>query len=157
MVIMKKLKALVCSLFLLSSWAFSQSTPYEVVNKELEQNISWLLKTKPTKKMVLEKLGKPSVDEKNKIYYALNDFKYSLSIEFSSTGLSYLNYKLPPKTKLSILDFAKYLKSEDFSPYPSDGHEKGRYLSVMLKAQKVLLIFNNNSEKKLTRIIYEQK
>ena len=157
MVIMKKLKILACSFFFLSSMGLTQSTPYEVVNKDLEQNVSWLLKTKPTKKKVLDKLGKPALDEKSKIFYALNDFKYSLSIEFSNTGFSYLNYKVPPKTKLSILDFAKFFKSEDFSPYPADGHEKGRYLSVMLKPEKLLLIFNNNSEKKLARIIYDQK
>ncbi len=154
---MKKLIIFLNVFFLLSGIAIAESRPFDIVAKELDKNIFWLITTHPDRKSVVEKFGAPHLDEKNTIYYALNDYKYSLSIKFSKDHVSYVNYRLPPENKVVVKDFIDILKSSDFSLYPPSGHEKGRYLSVALKKENLELIFENNSTKKLSRIVYGQK
>lgn len=136
------------------TWA---SLPLDIINKDLNKNVIWALTNHPDKKNIIEKFGKPQLEEKEKFFYALDDYKYSLSMKFSNDKLTYLSYKVPNETKISLKDFRESIKSEDLSLYPNMGHEKGRYLSVLLKEEKLQLIFINNSEKKLFKVIYEQK
>ena len=154
---MKNLYKLFLIFFLIINLAVASSTPFEVVKKQLDNNILWLITKHPNEKSVLAKFGLPQLSEDHKHYYALNDFKYSLCLQYSKTGLIYLNYKMPGNTKIAIKDFIHYLKAEDFSLYPTDGHEKGRFLSVFLKKENIQLIFYNNSDKTLERIIYDKR
>lgn len=153
---MKYLKILLYAFLLTSGLLSSELKPFDIVKKELDKNIFWLITTHPNQKSVVEKFGKPQLDEKNKIYYALNDYKYSLCMKFNKDRVVYVNYKMPSETNISIKDFVSLLKAEEFSLYPSEGHDKGRFLSVILKKEKIQLIFVNNSEKKLARLIYGQ-
>jgi hypothetical protein len=145
------------SIIFLTTFAAAVTGPLDIITKDLDKNITWLITTHPEEKSVLEKLGAPQLDEKEKIYYALNDYKYSLCIKFSHHNVSYVSYQLPPESKLSIQDFTSSIKASDVSLFPSSGHEKGRYLTFFLKKENLQLIFTNNSEKKLTKIIYEKK
>lgn len=154
---MKKLNIVIIFLSFLTNLAWAKSQPIDVISNEIDKKISWLITSHPDKKSVVEKFGPPQLEEKNKIYYALNNFKYSLCVQFDKNNVTYVNYKLPSVTNLTIKKFEKLIKAEEFSPYPDQGHEKGRFLSLMLKKEKLQLIFKNNSEKKLTRIIYDQK
>ncbi|MDO9182369.1 MAG: hypothetical protein Q7U04_08160 [Bacteriovorax sp.] len=143
--------------YLIFQLAWAGSKPFDLINNELDQRVSWLISAHPKKKSILEKFGKPQLIEKNTLYYALDGYKYSLCIKLLNDKVSYISYKIPPSIKVSIKDFEGLIKSEDFSPYPNIGHEKERYYSTFLKEEKIQLIFNNNSAKNLEKIIYDEK
>ena len=157
MMIISKIKIVLISFCFVVNFAQAELKPMDIISKELDKNIAWLINSNPSKKSVIEKFGKPQLEEKNKIYYALNGYKYSLCMQFDKNLVTYINYKLPSKTQIAIKEFENIIKSKDFSLYPPEGHEKGRFLSTLLIKENLQLIFNNNSEKQLTRIIYDKK
>lgn len=144
-------------LLILASFSWAAELPIEKIFKDIDKNISWLMSERPDKKSVLAKLGPPQLEEKNTLYYVFNDYKYALTVRFSKSKVAYVNYKVPPDTKVKVSDFMNILKAEDFILYPSSGHEKGHYLTTFLKRRNLQLIFSNNSEKKLTRVIFDEK
>lgn len=133
-------------------------TPFLIVEEQLKKEVSWLFLKKPKKEEILKKFGPPQLQEKNNFYYALDHFKYSLWLQFSSTDrLQYISYRIPESIKLAVKDFESQIKADEYLPYPNKGHDLGKNFLVLLKNEKMKLIFENNSEKKLIKIIYDEK
>jgi hypothetical protein len=149
-------------LLIISCYSFSfvliaadKTKTTQFYSNKIDKNVEWIFINHPKNLEIIKKMGKPQLEEKDSIYYALNDFKYSLSIKFKNGILSFISYELPPESQMSIHDFAKDHDAKEFTLYPETGHEKGRLLRLYLPKEKLALLFKNNSEKKLTTMIYE--
>ena len=137
---------------------FCHATDFDkIVSPHLDKKINWLIKEHSSKSKILETFGKSDLVEKNTYYYSFNNFKYSLAIKFEKNKLNYFNYKAPSNTQIFLSDFKNTVKATDVESIPEGGHEKGKYLRLNLKEENLQLIFSNNSEKQLVRIIYDNK
>ena len=69
--------------------------------------------------------------------------------------MSSINYRLSSQIEIDIAKFKKIITANSFYHYPETGHVKGKYYATDLKAEKIKLIFLNNTEKNLRYIVFE--
>ncbi len=152
---MKKYFILFMILIVSTASGIKSENVLTILEQKLDKNIYWLLTTHPNEKLVLKKFGAPDLVEKDAIYYEIDGYKYALCIKFRSKKTSYINYKIT-FSLMNLNAFKGFFSAEDFTPYPSSGHEKGRNHEATLKKEKLTLRFKNNSKKTLSRIIFNK-
>lgn len=150
-----------CLIFLSISLLFGadkKANPYpqnldQILKESLGADIIWLSNGKNhPKSTILKKLGKADEQDKERLSYVRNRYKYALNIFIEKDQLSRFTYKLTQAKKPSLSQLLPLLDKNKIKAYPEDGHKKARYLSYPYK--NYLLLFKNNSKKELVRVKY---
>ncbi len=133
---MKKLKAFFAlSAFLFSINAFSKISWKEYVYSKLPEPIRFI-KIKTDLKSVEKNIGKAQLVEKNKHYYELEGFKYSLEIIYQNKGVKEFSYTfMGNRPSIDTLE----LETAKLTSYLPTGKSGGRFLKFEDKDGEIII------------------
>lgn len=125
------------------------------LDKEILPEKIYALRELVTQADIEKTLGTPDNKEADSLYYIFHDFKYALSIKIKNGKLASFEYIFGP-SNYSLKTFTNKTKFKKLGPYPTKGHEAGRYILGELEKKNVSYLFKNNSNKDLYSIRWQR-
>lgn len=131
----------------------AEITLQDYVDRIQSEEIKWIIENKANKESILKKLGRPDKELDNQIFYVRHNYRYAIIISFDSNKLKRIEYKLTNKD-FDLEQIRSFLIQDKIKLSGTKGsHDYARYLEY--QHNNYLLIFKNNSNKTLSRLVYE--